>query len=104
MSAKVNELPQAANPIGVDIYGAEGGVDVRLVGGGPLGLATLGADGKIPAGQLPAVVVPAHTHDAADRRTAAPARCWRCLRRRWDGPRRTSMSGSRRLRRGWSEH
>lgn len=54
MSSKVDQLPTVANPFGLLVYGALGGIDYKVPVGVALGLPYLGADGKIPSGFLPA--------------------------------------------------
>ncbi len=50
---RLGELPLPTDANGAELYAEKAGVDVRLVVGDPNGLASLGADGKIPAAQLP---------------------------------------------------
>lgn len=52
---EVVDFPLLSAPIGSEVYGVKSATDYRVAVGSALGLATLGADGKLDAAQMPAV-------------------------------------------------
>lgn len=52
-NAEIVDLPLLTTPSGSEVYVVKSDTDYRLPIGSALGLATLGADGKVPSAQLP---------------------------------------------------
>ena len=56
-SKKIDDMVQAITPVNSALYVSVAGIDRKIFGGQALGLATLGADGKVPSSQLSSVVL-----------------------------------------------
>lgn len=63
---RLSELDFAENAIGAELYGNKDGLPVRVIAGGALGVATLGADSKMPADQIPVDIAALREDLAAD--------------------------------------